>query len=129
MSSQNSIQAFIQILNSQSQLISLPDWEELQEISSNLPEDDDEEIAERLEDWLQAASRNQLLAAYEQNLEIISDKSSIDVGKNLGIAKSIAKSQSQTPPDKPSPSSKELLDNAIKLNAPLSDKPKSQPTQ
>lgn len=125
MSSQNSIQAFIQILNSQSQLISLSDWEELQQIRSNFPEDDDEEIAEILEDWLQAASRSQLLAAYTQNLEIITKPSSINEGKNLGIAKST----SQTSPDKPSPSSKELLDNAIKLNAPLSDKPKSQPTQ
>ncbi|MBD2495468.1 hypothetical protein [Nostoc sp. FACHB-280] len=125
MSSQNSIQAFIEILNSQSQLISQADWEELQQIRSNFPEDDNEEIAEILEEWLQTASRSQLLAAYTQNLEIITAKSSIDVGKNLGIANS----KSQTPPDKPSPSSKELLDNAIKLNAPLSDKPKSQPTQ
>ncbi|AUS99455.1 hypothetical protein CLI64_03070 [Nostoc sp. CENA543] len=125
MSSQTSIQAFIQILNSQSQLISLIDWEELEQIRSSLPEDDDEEIAEILEEWLQTASRSQLLAAYTQNLGIISDKSSIDVGKNLGIAKS----KSQTPPDKPSPSSKELLDNAIKLNSPLSDKQKFQPTQ
>lgn len=121
MSSQNSIQAFIQILNSQAQLISLTDWEELQQIHSNLPEDDDEEIAEKLEDWLQTASCSQLLAAYEENLEIITAESSIDVDKHLGIAKS----KSQTPPDKLSPSSKELLDNAIKLNAPLSDKPKS----
>ncbi|MEH2135972.1 hypothetical protein [Nostoc sp.] len=125
MSSQTSIQALIQILNSQAQLISLPDWEELQQIHSNLPEDDDEEIAERLEDWLQTESRSQLLAAYEENLEIITAESSIDKDKHLGIANS----KSQTPPDKPSPSSKELLDNAIKLNAPLSDKPKSQPTQ
>lgn len=125
MSSQTSIQAFIQILNSQSQLISLPDWEELQQIHSSLPEDDDEEIAEILEDWLQTASRSQLLAAYTQNLEIITKPSSINEGKKLWIANS----KSQTPPDKPSPSSKELLDNAIKLNAPLSDKQKSQPTQ
>ncbi|WP_427161299.1 hypothetical protein ACQFX9_06850 [Aliinostoc sp. HNIBRCY26] len=125
MSSENSIQAFIQILNSQSQLISPPDWEELQQIHSNFPEDDDEEIAEILEQWLQAASRSQLLAAYTQNLEIITKPSSINEDKKLWIAKS----KSQTPPDKPSPSSKELLDNAIKHNAPLSDKQKSQPTQ
>jgi hypothetical protein len=121
---QNSIKAFIQILNSPANLISLTDWDELLQLSSNLPENDDAEISGILDNWLRNPSRSQLLAAYIQNLKSISAVSPIDVGKNIGIGKS----KSQTPPNEPSPSSKELLDNAIKENSPLSDKQKSQPT-
>ncbi|MBE9207278.1 hypothetical protein IQ244_12230 [Nostoc sp. LEGE 06077] len=120
----NSIQAFIQILYSHSKVISLPDWEELHQMFNTLPKDDDEEISERLENWLQPESRSQLLEIYKQNLKSISATSAIDLGVNIGIGNS----KSQTPANQPSPSSKELLDNAIKENSPLSDKQKSQPT-
>lgn len=119
----NSVQAFIQILDSQSNLISLQDWDELQQLSSSLPEDD-AEISEMLENWLRTESHSQLLAAYKQNLQKISATSTIDVSINIGIGGS----KSQTPANQPSPSSKELLDNAIKNNSPLFNKPKSQPT-
>lgn len=119
----NSVQAFIQILDSQSNLISLQDWDELQQLSSSLPEDD-AEISEMLENWLRTESHSQLLAAYKQNLQKISAISTIDVSINIGIGGS----KSQTPANQPSPSSKELLDNAIKNNSPLFNKPKSQPT-
>ena len=119
----NSVQAFMQILDSQSNLISLQDWDELQQLSSSLPEDD-AEISEMLENWLRTESHSQLLAAYKQNLQKISAISTIDVSINIGIGGS----KSQTPPNQPSPSSKELLDNAIKNNSPLFNKPKSQPT-
>jgi hypothetical protein len=119
---QNSIKAFIQVLNSQSNAISPSDWDELQKLSSNLPEDDNEEISERLENWLQTEFRSQLLAAYKQNLTSIIAASPIDAGINIGIGNST----SPTPANQPSPSSKELLDNAIKQNSPLSDKQKSQ---
>ena len=119
----NSIQAFIQILDSPSNLISLQDWDELQQLSSSLPEDD-AEISEMLENWLRTESHSQLLAAYKQNLQKISATSTIDVSINIGIGGS----KSQTPANQPSPSSKELLDNAIKNNSPLFNKPKSQPT-
>ena len=119
----NSIQAFIQILDSPSNLISLQDWDELQQLSSSLPEDD-AEISEMLENWLRTESHSQLLAAYKQNLQKISATSTIDVSINIGIGGS----KSQTPANEPSPSSKELLDNAIKNNSPLFNKPKSQPT-
>ena len=119
----NSVQAFMQILDSQSNLISLQDWDELQQLSSSLPEDD-AEISEMLENWLRTESHSQLLAAYKQNLQKISATSTIDVSINIGIGGS----KSQTPANQPSPSSKELLDNAIKNNSPLFNKPKSQPT-
>ncbi|OYD93812.1 hypothetical protein CDG76_17730 [Nostoc sp. 'Peltigera membranacea cyanobiont' 210A] len=118
----NSIEAFIQVLDSQSKLIPTQDWNELQQLSSQLPEDN-EEIVEILENWLQSESRNQVLEAYKQNLESITDKLPINVSTNIGIANS----KSQTPVNQPSESSKELVDNAIKNNSPLSDDKKPQP--
>ncbi|MBD2164439.1 hypothetical protein H6G04_08475 [Calothrix membranacea FACHB-236] len=120
---QTSIIAFIKILESQTNLIPLQDWTELQQLSSNLPENDNEEISEILETWLKLESRSQLLEAYKQNLQSITATSPVDLGVNIGIGNS----KSQTPPDKPSPSSKELLDNAIKHNSPLSNRPQPQP--
>lgn len=118
----NSIEAFIQVLDSQSKLIPTQDWNELQQLSSQLPEDN-EEIVEILENWLQSESRNQVLEAYKQNLESITDKLPINVSTNIGIANS----KSQTPANQPSESSKELVDNAIKNNSPLSNDKKPQP--
>ncbi|MEH1857827.1 MAG: hypothetical protein V7L21_07485 [Nostoc sp.] len=118
----NSIKAFIQVLDYQSNLIPTQDWNELQQLSSQLPEDD-EEIVGILENWLQSESRNQVLEAYKQNLESITDKLPINVSTNIGIANS----KSQTPANQPSESSKELVDNAIKNNSPLSDDKKPQP--
>ncbi|MCC5667749.1 hypothetical protein LC653_28690 [Nostoc sp. CHAB 5784] len=118
--SRNSIKAFIQVLDSQSKLIPTQGWNELQQLSSQLPEDD-EEIVEILEKWLQPESRNQILEAYKQNLQSLSAASPIDGNENIGIANS----KSQTPVNQPSESSKELTENAIKRNSPLSDKQKT----
>ncbi|MBD2511232.1 hypothetical protein H6G91_28945 [Nostoc muscorum FACHB-395] len=117
--SRNSIEAFVQVLDSQSKLIPTQDWNELQQLSSQLPEDN-EEIVEILENWLQSESRNQVLEAYKQNLESITNKLPINVSTNIGIANS----KSQTPVNQPSESSKELVDNAIKNNSPLSENTK-----
>ncbi|MEH1843461.1 MAG: hypothetical protein V7L25_00190 [Nostoc sp.] len=116
----NSIDAFIQVLDSQSKLIPTQDWHELQQLSSQLP-DDDEEISEIIENWLKPEYRSQLLEAYKQNLQSLSAASPIDLDKNLGIGNS----KSQTPVNQPSESSKELLRNAIKGNSSLSDNTKS----
>ncbi|UKP00425.1 hypothetical protein [Nostoc sp. UHCC 0870] len=121
---QNSIQAFIQILKSPANLISPTDWDELLQLWSNLPENDDTEISGILDNWLRNPSRSQLLAAYRQNLRSISPESQMNLGINLGLGGTT----SPTKRGESSPSSKELLDNAIKNNAPLSDKQKSQPT-
>ena len=115
----NSIQAFIQVLDSQSKLIPIQDWDELQQLSSQLP-DDNEEISEIIENWLQPESRSQLLEAYKQYLKSLTAASPIDVDRNIGIANS----KSQTPANQPSESSKELVDNAIKKNSPLSENTK-----
>ena len=115
---ENSIRAFIQVIEFKSDLISHQDWVELHQLSSNLPEDL-EEISEIIENWLQLDYRNQILQAYEQKLEVISSSSSIDLDKNLGIANS----QSPTKPNRPSQPYKELLDNSIKKNSPLLNPP------
>ena len=115
----NSIQAFIQVLDSQSKLIPIQDWDELQQLSSQLPDDNDE-ISEILENWLQPESRSQLLEAYKQYLKSLTAASPIDVDRNIGIANS----KSQTPANQPSESSKELVNNAIKKNYPLSENTK-----
>lgn len=107
------------MLDSQSKLIPTQDWNELQQLSSQLPEDN-EEIVEILENWLQPESRNQLLEAYKQHLKSLTVVSPIDVDRNIGIANS----KSQTPVNQPSESSKELVDNAIKNNSPLSENTK-----
>ncbi|MEA5514006.1 hypothetical protein [Nodularia sp. UHCC 0506] len=118
---ENSILAFIQVLHSQSKLIPTQDWNELQELWNQFPEDD-EEITEIIENWLQTESRSQLLETYKQNLKSLTAAYPIDAVTNIGIGNS----KSTTPPDQPSPSSKELLENAIKNNSPLSDEKQSQ---
>ncbi|OUL20363.1 hypothetical protein [Nostoc sp. 106C] len=117
----NNIQAFIEVIELQPDVISTDDWAELQQISSNLSADK-EEIAEFIENWLQPESRSQILQAYRQQLKLISSSHPIDLNINLGIGGS----KSPTPPNQPSPSSKELIENTIKKNSPLSDKQQSQ---
>ncbi len=116
----NSIQAFIQVLQTQANLIPTQDWHELHQLSHDLPADDDEEISEILENWLKSVSRSQLLEDYKQNLQSLVAASTIDAEVNIGIGNI----KSPTPVNQPSESSKELLDNAIKRNSPLSDKQK-----
>ncbi|MDJ0898017.1 MAG: hypothetical protein QNJ55_04340 [Xenococcus sp. MO_188.B8] len=121
---QNSIQAFIQVIESESNLISHQDWVDLNQLVSDLSEDA-EEISKIIEDWLELNSRNQILQAYERQPEVIISSSSIDSDKNLGPGNT----KSPTKPNQPSQSDKELLDNAIKKNSPLfnSPPPKQQP--
>ncbi|MEH2252480.1 hypothetical protein [Nostoc sp.] len=116
----NNIQAFIKVIELQPDVISTADWAELHQISSNLSEDK-EEISEIIENWLQPEFRSQILQAYRQQLELLSSSHSIDLDINLGIGGS----KSPTPPNQTSPSSKELLDNAIKKNSPLSNNTKT----
>ncbi|WYL95864.1 MAG: hypothetical protein HEQ35_20440 [Gloeotrichia echinulata IR180] len=113
--SERTIKAFIQVIESQSTLLSIEDWTDLRELASNLPEDT-EEISAIIRSWLKPEERNQIQEAFElQRKNIPSSFSFSD--QQLGIANS----KSPTPPNQPSQSSKELLENAIKRNSPLSD--------
>ena len=122
---ENSIKAFIQVIESKSDLISHQDWVELHQLASNLPEDA-EEISEEIENWLQLDSRNQIYQAYDRQLQQVPSSLSFrDLDVNLGMGNS----QSPTKPNQPSQSYRKLLDNAIKKNSPLfnSPPPKQQP--
>ncbi len=116
---QDSIQAFIKVIESQPHVISTEDWVELKQLLNNLSSED-EEIVETIENWLQLEARSQLLQAYlhyGQQLELLSNPQPIDIDTDLGLRDS----KSPTPPNQPSQSSKELLENSLAKNSPLSD--------
>ncbi|MGL5060563.1 MAG: hypothetical protein ACRC62_11345 [Microcoleus sp.] len=116
-----SIKAFVDVIESKSDLFSDRDWVELNQLASNVP-DDDEEIAVAIESWLELASRSQILEAYEELLGASDRSSNFNLNGTLGFGNT----KSSTPPDRPSESSKEMLDNAIKNNSPRLN---SSPTQ
>ncbi|AFZ57987.1 hypothetical protein H6G54_24310 [Anabaena cylindrica FACHB-243] len=110
--------AFIEVIENQSDLITDQIRQDLDQLSDQLPEDD-EDIVEKIENWLQ--SYPLLLQTYKQNLQSMDLSLTEDGDIGPGGAKS------PTPPNQPSESSKELIQNAIKENSPLSDDKKSQP--
>ncbi|MFN6563172.1 MAG: hypothetical protein RMY28_025725 [Nostoc sp. ChiSLP01] len=117
--SERTIKAFIQIIETQSILFSIEDWADLHELASNLPEDT-EEISTIIRSWLKLEQRNQLQEAFEIQRKNIPSSFSFS-NQQLGIANS----KSPTPANQLSESSKELIENAIKRNSPLSDNTKS----
>ena len=116
-----SIKVFIDVIESKSDLFSTQDWGELNQLASDVP-NDDEAIVGEIENWLQPESRNQILQAYEERLEALDSSSNINLNGNLGIGNT----KSPTPPDRFSESSKEILENAIKKNSPLLNSPPTQ---
>jgi hypothetical protein len=121
---QNYIKAFVDVIESQSDLFSAQDWGELNQLASNVP-NDDEEIAGKIGNWLESESRSQILQACEERLKALDVSSKIDFNGNLGPGKST----SSTPANQPSESSKEMLENAIKKNSPLLSPPPTRETQ
>lgn len=111
--------AFNAILKNPSDLLTNEIWQELEQLSSELPKDDDEEITEKIEDWLK--SYPSLLQVYKQNLQAMDLSLTADGNIGPGGAKL------PTSATQPSESSKELIQNAIKENSPLSNDKKSQP--
>lgn len=120
----NSIKAFVDVIESKSDLFSTQDWGELNQLASNVT-NDDEEIAGEIENWLESESRSQILQAYEERLEAPDFSSIINLNPRLGPGNT----KSPTPPNKPSESSKEMLENAIKKKSPLLNSPPTQPQQ
>ncbi|MDZ8108470.1 MAG: hypothetical protein RM338_22995 [Nostoc sp. DedQUE12a] len=116
---ERTIKAFIQIIETQSLLFSNKDWADLHELASNLPENT-EEISTIIRSWLKLEQRNQIQEAFEIQRKNIPSSFSFS-NQQLGPGGS----KSPTPPDQPSESSKELIENAIKRNSPLSDNTKS----
>lgn len=120
----NNIQAFIDVIESKFELFLTQDWVELNKLASNVL-DDDQEIADTIENWLASESRSQILQAYEERLEALDCSSNLNLNGNLGPGNI----KFPTPPNQPSDSAKELLENAIKKNSPVSDSPPTQPKQ
>jgi hypothetical protein len=121
---QTSIKAFVDVIESKSDLFSTQDWSDLNQLASDVP-NDEEEIAGKIENWLESESRSQILQAYEERLEAPDFSSNINLNHRLGPGNI----KSPTPPDRPSESSKEMLENAIKKNSPLLNSPPTQPQQ
>ncbi|NES99414.1 MAG: hypothetical protein F6K61_02355 [Sphaerospermopsis sp. SIO1G1] len=116
---QKTIQAFVKVIKSEPALFSQEDWLSLTELIDNLP-DDDEEISKGIRDWLK--SRSQINEVFKNKRQELPSSLNND-GQILGPGGN----KSPTPANQQSESSKELIQNAIKLNSPLSDDKKSPP--
>ncbi len=114
-----SIEVFVTVIESASNLLTLEDWSELEQLNHDLPEND-QKIIVILEDWLKLESRRQILQDYEQQLTPRLGAINIEP-----LQKGIGNTKSPTPSNQPNESSKELIDNTIKKNSPLSNSPKS----
>ncbi|MEH2318357.1 hypothetical protein [Nostoc sp.] len=117
--SERTIKAFIQVIESQPTLLSIEDWTDLRDLASNLPENT-EEISTIIRSWLKLEERNQIQEAFELQRKNIPSSFSFS-NQQLGIANS----KSLTPLNQPSQASKQLIENAIKNNSPLSDNTKN----
>lgn len=79
--------------------------------------EDDEDIADAIDDWLRSQNDPQLMQAYREELRKLIDSSSLELGKTLGPGKA----KSPTKLGQPNPNSRELLDNIITKRQPLAD--------
>lgn len=79
--------------------------------------EDDEDIAEAIEDWLDSQNDSQLLEAYKNELRELTASTSVESRKTLGPGNTT----SPTPPGEPNPTSRELLDNIMIKNKPSTD--------
>ncbi|MBK1990185.1 hypothetical protein A0J48_022105 [Sphaerospermopsis aphanizomenoides BCCUSP55] len=118
---QRTILAFVQVIESEPALFSPEDWLSLTELIDSLP-NDSEEIANGIRNWLKLDSRSQINEVFKNKRQEI-PSSLNDDGQTLGAGGT----KSTTPANQQSESSKELIQNAIKLNSPLSDDKKSPP--
>lgn len=107
--------AFIGLFNAG--LISESDGNEFYQQTSHL--EDDEEITEAIEDWLK--SRPDLLQAYKERLRDLIASSSTNLEP---ITLGPFGSKSPTSTSQPSPTARELLDNAILVKKPKEENKK-----
>jgi hypothetical protein len=84
--------------------------------------EDDEDIAEAIEDWLESQNNSQLLQAYENQLRELTASISTQSETTLGPGNS----KSQTPVGQPNPTSRELIDNIMIKNKSSVDNTDSQ---
>ncbi len=111
---QQSVRAFTEVINSNSDLISAGDRQELKKLIDNLPEDE-AEICEQIEEWLEDESRAKILAAYEEKLDEMSSPSSTETEKTLGPGGA----KPTNTPSQESESLQKQIQNSIITNSPL----------
>ncbi|MGB3403339.1 MAG: hypothetical protein WBA77_11680 [Microcoleaceae cyanobacterium] len=113
-----STQALINLY--QTGIISQASFNEFYQQTHNL--EDDEDIAEAIDTWLESQNNSQLLQAYEDQLRELTASTSIESSQTLGPGNS----QSPTPVGKPSSTSRELIDNIMIKNKDSVDDSESQ---
>ncbi len=110
---QENVRAFIEVINSNSDLISAGDREQLEKLIDNLPEDD-ADICEQIEEWLEDESRAKISAAYEEKLDEISCSSSTKSEQLLGLGGS----KPPSIPNADNTSLKQQIQSCIIINPP-----------
>ena len=98
---QRTIQAFVKLIESESSLFSREDWDDLDKLASNLPEDL-AEISTEIRNWLNLESRSQIKQAFDKKRqEIPSELTKSETTLGPGGT------TSPTQPNQPSESSKD----------------------
>ncbi|MEQ9625743.1 hypothetical protein [Coleofasciculus chthonoplastes] len=114
---ENSIISFIKVIETNANLLTPPDWDNLKQLSNKLPDDDIEDISNQLENWLKAsASRQELFQRYEEQREAVTDAEVRDFQVTIGAGGS----KSPTPANQPSPAAKDMIINSIIRHSPPS---------
>lgn len=107
----NSTQVFIDLLSDQ-------DFNDFKQKIVDLQ--DDEDIAEAIDDWLKAEpSHDSILQAYQEKLKTLPLSSILETSLGAG--------NSQSPVKPNQPSSRQLIDNAIIQRKPSPEPPPQQP--
>lgn len=114
---ENSVISFIKVIETNANLLTPPDWDNLKQLSNQLPNDDIEDISDKLENWLKAsASRQEFFQRYEEQREAVTDAEVRDFQVIIGAGAS----KSPTPANQPSPAAKDMIINSIIRHSPPS---------
>lgn len=101
-------------------MISQQSFNEFNQQTQNL--EDDEDIADGIEVWLESQNNSQLLQAYENQLRELTASIATQSGTTLGPGNA----KSPTPVGQPNPTSRKLIDNIMMKNKPSVDEVNSQ---
>ncbi|MEQ9357047.1 hypothetical protein [Coleofasciculus chthonoplastes] len=114
---ENSVISFIKVIETNANLLTPPDWDNLKQLSNQLPNDDIEDISNQLENWLKAsASRQEFFQRYQEQREAVTDAEVRDFQVIIGAGGS----KSPTPANQPSPAAKDMIINSIIRHSPPS---------
>ncbi|MEQ8466432.1 hypothetical protein [Coleofasciculus sp. E1-EBD-02] len=118
---ENSVISFIKVIETNANLLTPPDWDNLRQLSNQLPNDDIEDISNQLENWLKAsASRQELFQIYQQQREGLTEAEVRDFREKIAGIIGAGGSKSPTPANQPSPAAKDMIINSIIRHSPPS---------